>query len=154
MPAADIWRAVQGDVILRASADGKITADPDESLVSPADQARDWPDADSATDGIQPFEDAFSVLSLSVGIDNFTEDYRDADKDAAFEGPVHWQQLHCLAALGCVAGGPIVGTGGRCSGGRRRADLPARRRSCWHVGLHEGLGLTKEVQAWRSSAGG
>ena len=84
MPAADIWRAVQGDVILGASADGKITADPDEALVSPADQARDWPDADSATNGIQPFKDAFSVLSSSVGIDNFTEDYRDADKDAAF----------------------------------------------------------------------
>jgi hypothetical protein len=84
MPAADIWRAIQGDVILRESADGKIAEDPDESLVSPADQARDWPDADSATDGIQPFEDAFSVLSSSVGIDNFTEDYRDADKDAAF----------------------------------------------------------------------
>ena len=66
------------------SDDGKITADPDESLVSPADQARDWPDADSATDGIQPFKDSFSVLSSSVGIDNFTEDYRDADKDAAF----------------------------------------------------------------------
>ena len=84
MPAADIWRAVQGDVILGASDDGKITDDPDESLVSPADQARDWPDADSATDGIQPFKDGFSVLSSSVGIDNFTEDYRDADKDAAF----------------------------------------------------------------------
>lgn len=84
MPAADIWRAVQGDVILGASADGKITDDPDESLVSPADQARDWPDADSATNGIQPFKDSFSVLSSSVCIDNFTEDYRDADKDAAF----------------------------------------------------------------------
>ena len=84
MPAADIWRAVQGDVILGASADGKIADDPDESLVSPADQARDWPDANSATDGIQPFEDAFSILSSSVGIDNFTEGYRDADKDAAF----------------------------------------------------------------------
>ena len=84
MPAADIWRAVQGDVILGASADGKITADPDESLVSPADQARDWPDADSATAGIQPFKDGFSVLSASVGIDNFTEDYRDTDKDAVF----------------------------------------------------------------------
>ena len=84
MPAADIWRAVQGDVILGDSADGKIADDPDELLVSPADQARDWPDADSATDGIQPFKDGFSVLSSSVGIDNFTEDYRDADKDAAF----------------------------------------------------------------------
>ena len=85
MPAADIWRAVQGDVILGASADGKITADPDESLVSPVDQARDWPDdADPDEDGKQPFEDAFSVLSASVGIDNFTEDYRDTDKDAVF----------------------------------------------------------------------
>ena len=85
MPAADIWRAIQGDVILRASADGKIAEDPDESLVSPADQARDWPDdADPDEDGKQPFEDAFSVLSSSIGIDNFTDPYRNADKDAAF----------------------------------------------------------------------
>ena len=85
MPAADIWRAIQGDVILRASADGKIAEDPDESLVSPADQARDWPDdLIPTTDGKQPFEDAFSVLSSSIGIDNFTDPYRNADKDAAF----------------------------------------------------------------------
>ncbi|MGI9459148.1 MAG: hypothetical protein ACR2NF_04040, partial [Pirellulales bacterium] len=84
MPAWNIWRAVQGNVILSASDDGKIKADPDKASVNQPDKSRDWPDADSATNGMQPFEDTFSALASSVGVDSFTDSYRMSDQDAVF----------------------------------------------------------------------
>ena len=86
MTAQNIWRAVQGDVILDASGDGKVSADPDvTSLTGTADRSRDWPDdADPVALGVQPFQDTFSVLQSHVGTDNFSEPYRDVDRNAAF----------------------------------------------------------------------
>ena len=85
MTAQNIWRAVQGDVILDASGDGKVSADPDvTSLTGTADRSRDWPDADPVAAGVQPFQDTFSVLQSHVGTDNFSEPYRDVDRNAAF----------------------------------------------------------------------
>ena len=82
MPDPKIWRAVQGNAVLKASSDMLISDDAD--YVVACDPAHDFPDADS-TPGFQPFQDLHDVLEDAIGTDSHAADsWRDTDRNAFF----------------------------------------------------------------------